>query len=225
MTNTTDARGNQHSSTTGRFTDKERAAPDGSVLAAGLEADPAAEHEQLVLDALHAGGLQWDAVALREAAKSQPLVRMQLEQADRGVFRDSAQMRDKAVWQTVYLLLETRLPDVNPDLPRPSENVVIDTLASEGITTDATALREAAEANSLLQMDLDRIREGMLRCHRGMQRSGLSGAVMRMRGPARIAAAGIAYPVSWDEMGSSEKDSWEEAVLSQLDAAQRRSGN
>lgn len=30
---------------------------------------------------------------------------------------------------------------------------------------------------------------------------------------AKIEAAGISYPIDWDEMGSSEKDLWEERQL------------
>jgi len=33
----------------------------------------------------------------------------------------------------------------------------------------------------------------------------------------RILAAGFSYPANWDEMGSSEKDLWEENILAYLD--------
>ncbi|GLJ62209.1 hypothetical protein GCM10017576_23390 [Microbacterium barkeri] len=33
----------------------------------------------------------------------------------------------------------------------------------------------------------------------------------------RILAASFAYPANWDEMGSSEKDLWEENILAYLD--------
>lgn len=33
----------------------------------------------------------------------------------------------------------------------------------------------------------------------------------------RILAAGFTYPANWDEMGSSEKDLWEENILAYLE--------
>lgn len=37
----------------------------------------------------------------------------------------------------------------------------------------------------------------------------------------RITAAGIPYPVNWDEMGGSAKGLWEERQLSRLDRRER----
>ncbi|MFF2388916.1 hypothetical protein [Agromyces sp. NPDC058104] len=33
----------------------------------------------------------------------------------------------------------------------------------------------------------------------------------------RIEAAGIPYPLNWDDMGSSEKDLWEDRQIARLD--------
>lgn len=38
----------------------------------------------------------------------------------------------------------------------------------------------------------------------------------------RIAAAGIKRPINWDEMGSSEKDLWEEGALRAIARRERR---
>lgn len=37
----------------------------------------------------------------------------------------------------------------------------------------------------------------------------------------RITAAGIKYPLSWDEMGSSEKDMWEDRMIRSIDRLER----
>jgi hypothetical protein len=38
----------------------------------------------------------------------------------------------------------------------------------------------------------------------------------------RIAAAGIAHPINWDEMGSSAKDAWEERMIRSIERSERR---
>lgn len=35
---------------------------------------------------------------------------------------------------------------------------------------------------------------------------------------SKLLEAGVVYPANWDEMGSSEKDLWEEAALQTLEA-------
>ena len=38
----------------------------------------------------------------------------------------------------------------------------------------------------------------------------------------RILAAGFSYPGNWDELGSSEKDLWEDRIISHLDRSDGR---
>ena len=39
----------------------------------------------------------------------------------------------------------------------------------------------------------------------------------------RIRAAGIKYPLGWDEMGSSEKDMWEDRMIRSIDRLEGKS--
>ena len=43
-----------------------------------------------------------------------------------------------------------------------------------------------------------------------------------MNAKERIVAAGFVYPAHWDEMGSSEKDLWEDNILGYLDRTEER---
>jgi len=38
----------------------------------------------------------------------------------------------------------------------------------------------------------------------------------------RIRAAGISYPMGWDEMGSSEKDLWEDRMIRSIERREGR---
>ena len=38
----------------------------------------------------------------------------------------------------------------------------------------------------------------------------------------RISAAGINYPLCWDDMGSSEKDMWEEPMIRAINRLERK---
>lgn len=42
---------------------------------------------------------------------------------------------------------------------------------------------------------------------------------------AKIEAAGYQYPMAWDEMGSSEKDMWEERKLAAIARREACAGN
>lgn len=39
---------------------------------------------------------------------------------------------------------------------------------------------------------------------------------------SRLLEAGVVYPMNWDEMGSSEKDMWEDAALATLEKRRAR---